>query len=114
MPQEPMSLEVAREPDGRVVMRLTGPLTLNNLFGFQAEVRSDAAPFLVIDLSGVPYIDSAGIGALVAAHVSRQKEGRKLVLVAVADRVRTALQVTQVEQFFTIVPTLDDAQRAAS
>jgi anti-sigma B factor antagonist len=58
-------------------------------------------PVLVIDMTAVPYIDSAGIGALVGVQVNRQKDGRTLLLVGVTDRVRTALQVTKVESLFT-------------
>jgi len=82
------------------ILRLTGPLVLNSFFAFQTLIREDQTATLVLDFTGVPYIDSAGIGAMVGAYVSRQKTGRTLFLVGVQPRVRTALQVTKVEQFF--------------
>jgi anti-sigma B factor antagonist len=63
-------------------------------------VRGNTSRHLILDMSDVPYMDSAGIGALVGAYVNHQKEGRSLALVGVTDRVRAALQVTRVEQFF--------------
>ncbi len=113
MPSDPMSMELLREQEGRTVVRLSGPLTMANIFQLQSEVRADTSALLVIDLSAVPYVDSAGIGVLVGAHVARQKDGRKLVLVGVSERLRSALQVTNVEQFFNILPTLDDAMGKA-
>ena len=53
-------------------------ITLSNLFDFQARVRSDKSQALIIDLTSVPYVDSAGIGALVGAYVNRQKDNRSL------------------------------------
>jgi MFS superfamily sulfate permease-like transporter len=46
--------------DGVLVVTLDGPLLLGNLFDFQNELRGLKAPCLILDLSGVPYIDSAG------------------------------------------------------
>ncbi len=45
---------------GTRVIRLSGPLTLHNLFEFQTEIRSGQPPSSAIfDLTGVPYMDSA-------------------------------------------------------
>jgi len=102
MKPEPLTIqELAGAKDGERILRLIGPLLINNLFEFQAKVRTDTSPALVIDFTNVPYVDSAGIGALMGAYVSRQKgSGRTLLLVGVNQRVRQALQVTHVEQFF--------------
>ena len=61
----------------------------------------------------VPYVDSAGIGSLVGAYVTRNNGGRSLALVGVNDRVRTVLQVTRVDQFFRFFNTVDEVERAA-
>jgi anti-sigma B factor antagonist len=113
MQPESIRLAFSRDRLGRGVLRLTGPLTLNNLFGFQREIRADSSVLLVVELSGVPYIDSAGVGALIGAQVSRQKDGRQLVLAGVTDRVLSTLRMTNVEQFFTIVPALQDTESSA-
>ncbi len=107
MPQEPLRIEdVAGTPSGQRVLRLTGPILISNFFEFQALVRGSAEHTLILDLTEVPYIDSAGIGALVGAYVSRQKDGRRLALVGVTKRVRDTMQVTRVEQFFPFYDTL--------
>ncbi len=99
--------------NGARVLRLDGPLTLSNIFQFQSLVRVDRCCSLIVDLSKVPYVDSAGIGSLVGAHVSRQKGGT-LTLVGVSPRVRDALQVTRVEQFLRITDTVEQAVAAAA
>ncbi len=113
MPKEPLVIEDSPGPkEGQRVLRLDGPLVINNLFDFQAKVRTNEAPRLIIDFTKVPYMDSAGIGALVGAYVTHQKDGRSLSLVGVNDRVRTALQVTHVETFFKFYNTVDAAAAA--
>ena len=113
MPQEPLRIEdLNGTREGERVIRLTGPITIFNFFDFQSMVRADTSPRLILDLSQVPYIDSAGIGALVGTYVNHQKEGRSLALVGVTKRVRDALQVTRVEQFFQFFDSQSAAEQA--
>jgi anti-sigma B factor antagonist len=107
---EPLQIEDLSAPAGQRILRLSGPILISNFFEFQSLVRSSSAPALILDLSGVPYIDSAGIGALVGAYVTHQKNGRRLALVGVTERVRNSMQVTRVEQFFHFYDTVAAAQ----
>jgi len=99
--------------NGERVLRLDGPLTLANIFQFQTIVRSDRSRSLIVDLTNVPYVDSAGIGSLVGAHVSRENN-HTLTLVGTSDRVRQALRVTKVEQFFRMADSVDQALQGRS
>lgn len=104
MPQEPLHIEdVQGGPDGERLLRLNGPITISNFFEFQSMIRGNTSRRLVIDFTQVPYIDSAGIGALVGAYVNHSKDGRSLALAGVNKRVRDALTVTRVEQFFNFI-----------
>jgi anti-sigma B factor antagonist len=69
---------------------------------------------LLLDFSSVPYVDSAGIGALVGAYVTHQKDGRRLYLIGVNERVLNALKVTRVEHFFKFVDSIEAAEQAIS
>lgn len=97
---------------GQRILRLQGPVVLGTLFQFQSTLRAKTTPALIIDFSSVPYVDSAGIGALVGAYVSHNKDGRFLGLVGVNQRVRHALEVTRVLQFFRFFDTQDEAEQA--
>lgn len=113
MPQEPLHIEdITGTPEGRRVLRLDGPITISNFFEFQSLIRGNTSRHLILDLTQVPYIDSAGIGALVGAYVNHQKDGRTLALVGVTPRVRDALKVTRVEQFFQFYETQGAAELA--
>jgi anti-sigma B factor antagonist len=114
MPQEPLVIEdIAGPQEGQRILRLTGPLVLSNLFDFQSKVRADTSRTLILDFTSVPYVDSAGIGALVGAYVTHQKDGRNLLLVGVTQRVKDALQVTRVQNFFHFVDSIPAAERVS-
>ena len=99
--------------EGERILQLNGPLTITTLFGFRDVLRAErTAKMVILDFSQVPYVDSAGVGAIVNAHVSCLNSGRRLVLVAVQDRIRTLMKVTRVEEVLTIYPTLQDFQAA--
>src|SRR5208282_4109419 len=107
MPSDPLVIEDIPGPkEGQRILLISGPLVIATLFDFQAKVRADNSRALIIDFTKVPYVDSAGIGALVGAYVSHQKDGRSLALVGVTDRVRSAMQITRVEQFFHLYDTV--------
>ena len=111
--QEPLNIEdLDGTKPGQRILRFQGPVVLGTVFQFQSAIRAKDAPTLIMDFSGVPYIDSAGIGALVGAYVSQNKEGRKLALVGISDRLFAALQVTRVEKFFKIYSSVPEAQDA--
>src|SRR5690348_6426742 len=113
MPMEPLAIEdFPGAPADSRVLRLKGPLLLTNFFEFQSLVRANRVRSLIIDLSGVPYVDSAGVGALVGAYVTHQKEGRRLALVGVTERVRNSLAITRVEQFFLFYDSVGAAEKA--
>jgi anti-sigma B factor antagonist len=76
-------------------------------------VRADQSRSLIIDFTNVPYVDSAGIGALVGAYVTRQHGGRSFALVGVSERIHNALNVTRVEQFFRFFDSVGAAEQAS-
>jgi anti-sigma B factor antagonist len=115
MPQEPLVIEDIPGPkEGQRILRLTGPLTNSTLFDFQTRVRTNTSRVLMLDFTNVPYVDSAGIGALVGAYVTHQKDDRSLYLIAVNERVRNAFKVTHVENLFRFVDSLTAAEQVIS
>jgi anti-sigma B factor antagonist len=114
MRQEPLVIEESAEPEkGIRILHLKGPIVISNLFDFQNRVRSSTARALILDMTDVPYVDSAGVGVLVGAYVTHQKDGRSLALVGVSDRIRTTLGITRVESFFRFFDTVGAAEQAS-
>src|SRR6266496_5561743 len=110
MPDLPLEVNVVPHENASFrVLRLNGPLTLSNLFDFQSIVRAADTRSTIVDLTGVPYVDSAGIGCLVGAYLSHQRNNRKFILVGINDRIRNILKITQVENVFSIHNSIEDA-----
>jgi anti-sigma B factor antagonist len=92
------------------VLSLRGPLTGNNAPTFQNALRrEEPAQTLILDFSNVPYVDSAGLGMLVSAFISRQKAGRRMVLSGLNPRVQKLFEITRVQDLFLIFPSPEEA-----
>ncbi len=103
-------LEIERLDDG--VLSLHGPLTMENVQPFMNAVRRESAPTMILDFTGVPYLDSSGLGSLVSAYTSCQKSGRRVALTGINQRVLRVFEITKVEPIFLMFPTVSDALEA--
>lgn len=104
-----MSLAVEdHEIGGVTVVRATGRLTLSDSNGalknaVNALVEAGRARF-VLNLEGVPYVDSSGLGEIASAHVTVSRTGGRLLLAAVNERVMEALTVTKLMRVLASAP----------
>ena len=64
---------------------------------------------LVIDLSGVNYIDSAGLAALIQAMQKVEGYGGKFLLSGLQETVRSIFEISRLDQVFQIFPDVDAA-----
>jgi anti-sigma B factor antagonist len=113
MSAEPLTLDSAPgHAPGSRILRLTGPLTINGLFDFQSTLRADPPDVLILDLTGVPYMDSAGMGAIINYFVSCQRHGKKLLVTGVNGRVMELFKMTKVDGLLTLKPTVAEAEQA--
>src|SRR5712672_308673 len=109
---DPFKIEVVRTEEGERTLRLSGPFTLSSIFDFQSVTRSDDSSITIIDLAGVPYMDSAALGSLMGLHSSCQKLSEKYALVGVPDRLRTLFAVAGVENILITYPSVREARNA--
>jgi len=112
MPNDQLQLEVKDgAAPGQRVISLAGVLTISTLFAFQEFAHTDKSEALIVDMNGVPYIDSAGLGSLIGAYVTREREARRLVLAGVNDRVKMVMTVSGVDQLFQIYSSVLEAEK---
>ena len=64
---------------------------------------------IVVELTGVEVIDSAGLGELVVVHMWIRASGCSLKLAGANPRVQQLLELTNLMSVFDVHPTLDDA-----
>ena len=100
------------------VVELTGHLHLGNeLMGLEAAIKKiivDGARKLVIDVSKLDYIDSAGIGMLVACNGQIDKAGGKMRVSGAQGTVAKAFEVVHMDRITSLDPDLDSAFRNLS
>ena len=71
--------------------------------------QTDGGPdLIVLDLSQVDFIDSSGLGAIVAA-MKHMGADRKLALAGFTPTVQRVFQLTRMDSVFSVFPTLDGA-----
>jgi anti-anti-sigma factor len=111
MRDAPLSFEtIAGTKNGTTILKLTGALTLSTMFPFQQALQAQTAPVLIMDMTDVPYVDSAGLGLIPNYYVKAQRDGRKLLLCGVNSRVGALLNHTQVDTFVKVYPTAAEAE----
>jgi anti-sigma B factor antagonist len=96
---------------GTRIYQVTGPITLPNLFTFQESVRGGEAPQVaILDLSQVPYMDSAGMGSVINYFTHCQKKGVRLVIAGVSPRVSELFKMTGVDTLIPLANSLEEAE----
>jgi anti-anti-sigma factor len=110
---EDLQLEIIERPSGMQLIKLSGPLTLRTLFEFQSAARRHSGP-LVVDAAGVPYMDSAGLGALIGIFASCQRTGQKFAISNVPERVQVLFEMTGVKGMLPCFASIDEAEAAVT
>jgi anti-sigma B factor antagonist len=64
---------------------------------------------LLVDLSGVTFLDSSGLGALVRALTNSQKDGGQTKLLGAGPQVRKLLEMTKLDSVFELHDDLETA-----
>ena len=106
---------------GTVIFRLTGPFTARDMHAslspsalrntFEPEEEGGQDALHILDLTEVPYMDSAGLGMIVSHYVRCQGRGVRLVATGVSSRVVQLFKLTKVDKFFPRFDSVEDAER---
>lgn len=100
------------ERAGAVVLATSG--RFNMVSAPLVKARIDEAvtagtPRIVVDLSGVDFIDSSGLGALIGGLKAARQAGGDLRIAAAGDQVLTVLKLTNLDRILTPHATVEDA-----
>jgi anti-sigma B factor antagonist len=95
------------------IIRLDGKITLGDGSGVLretvAKAFADGVTKVLLDLGGVSYIDSAGLGELVGCYTSAKHKGATLKLLHLQKRVEGLMQMTKLYLLFA---TFEDESAA--
>ncbi|MBS1850339.1 MAG: STAS domain-containing protein [Acidobacteria bacterium] len=110
-----LKLEV-RQVGPALVLHCSGRITFREeamtLTAKVTELFSQRRP-IVLELSQVETVDSAGLGELILILLAAQKAGSSLRLAAPNRHVRQVLQLTRLTSVFTVYPALEEALLAS-
>jgi len=95
---------------GITVTRLDGKLVLETVHNFIATLRADASPRLILDMSGVAFLDSAGVGALVQIFVHRKAQNQAFALAALPKQGDAVMTVAGMRKLMPIFDTVEEAK----
>jgi len=95
---------------GEKIMVLEGVLNADTAFQFRDSVRKHEPPTLVVDMTNVRHIDSSGLGVIIGAYVSFEKNCRHLLLAGLNDRVWDVFRICKIDDVFTRYRTVADAE----
>jgi len=102
-----------REIDGVSVVALDGRIVLgeesNSLRERVKTLIGEGKKKIVLNMANVKYIDSAGLGILVAAHVSANNQGAAVHLSNLGNKFHDVLQLTRLLTVFNVYDTEAEA-----
>ncbi|HEY4492639.1 MAG TPA: STAS domain-containing protein [Acidobacteriota bacterium] len=93
------------EPKGKITIGEGDVLLREEISKLLAENKKQ----LVLDLSGVSYMDSAGVGELVSVYTSVKNRGGDLKLSCLTKKIKDLLQITQLMTIFETFETTGEA-----
>ncbi len=109
-----LGVEVMKQ-DGAAVLRVTGEIdvaTAPRLREHVVTLVAEGETRLVVDLEGVDFIDSTGLGALVGALKRVRTHGGELAIVCTRSRLLKVFEITGLGRVFEVHDTVDAAVAA--
>ncbi len=113
----PFTLDVEKttgSTDDVAVYHLKGKLSLETVTAFLPKIREEIAPHVVLDMSGVNFLDSAGVGALVSLFVSRRNQGKTFGLACLTPQATAVVTVAGLQKLLPISKTMAEATASKS
>ena len=108
-----MRIDIDDSTQDLVIVAVEGDVDLSTSRELQGELRrvvGNQPPKLVVDLAGVPYMDSSGVATLVETMQLARRGQTRLVLSSLKERVRSIFEIARLDTVFTIVDDVDTAR----
>ena len=99
--------------DGYVICRPVGELDAFTVSQFRQSLAELASnPRILIDMSGVPFVDSAGLGALIGGIRRARELGGDVAVACNRPTLTRLLHTTGFDRIVTVTETVEDAVAA--
>lgn len=94
------------------ILRLVGRFDFKARHAFNTAIEhacQDGVTHIILNLKGVPYLDSSGLGLLGNMENQLRSENKKASLVCLQEKVENLIFLARLESRFSIYPTEEDA-----
>ena len=111
----PLSISVAEDGEGVRVVALTGELdflSASDLGARLSDLRGQTGNAVVIDVSGLTFIDSTGLATLLHGSKRTQNGEARVAIVSPEGDVRRVLELTAVDKLIRVCASLEQAVKA--
>lgn len=105
-------MSISRPAEGSCVVSLSGDLDIDSAAEFSARidaVTTAAAVHVIVELSGVQFIDSSGLNSLVVGARQTAARGGSLVVAAPSHYVARVFDLVRIGESIDIVGSVDEA-----
>jgi len=115
MTQPHVQMKVRREPAAAII-EIEGEMTgfaedaLMEAYNEAGDTRGRA---IILDFSGLEYMNSSGIGLLVTLLIRAQRQEQRLMACGLSDHYRHIFDITRLNEAIGIYDTADEALAAA-
>ncbi len=107
-----LSVQQKTAANGVVVLELSGGIVSGRCTALEEQVMALAAgghTRVVMDVTGITFLDSAGVGTIVACLTKLKKAGGDLRIAGATGKAEAVLKMTQVDQVIRFFPTFEAA-----
>lgn len=107
----PLTLRVERR-EGVAIVTLEGACTMDVSHQIRhclVGLATEQVPLIVLDMAQLDFIDSVGLGGIIAAHLRGRHHDGHVRLVAPNEHIREVLDLTRLSRLFQIFPTVSEA-----
>jgi anti-sigma B factor antagonist len=117
MPEEAASFDVREVSEAVRVIEISGDITAQSedvLMDAYGRANGDAVRAVVLNFSGLDYMNSGGIGLLVTVLVRAQRRGQRVLAYGLSDHYRQIFELTPRDEAVGIHDSEDEALAAAA
>jgi len=102
VPTPTLEIDFRIPDDGTPTLVCRGRITLETCGLFKSEVKKwvPGSKLVIVDLSKVSYIDSSGLGTVLATYISAKSAGCDLKLINFTQRIKELLHMTRLASVF--------------
>jgi anti-sigma B factor antagonist len=116
MPEATTTFDVREASEGARVIDITGDITAQSedvLMDAYGRASGEGVQIIVLNFTGLEYMNSGGIGLLVTLLVRAQRQGQRVLAYGLSEHYKQIFELTRLDEAVGIHESEDDALAAA-